>query len=375
MKFIIDKSVYKGVLDKLKKAIKKDDDIFKFIYHEASDNGLKLIASNLNIKIEYTIPLGNYLTIENNGKACILGLKLAELINGYPDDIPISIHTTDEKCYINSMKENRRISHWIPCGNTDEFLLGDFKFSGNKKKMKIGAELFSYIIKHTEFCSAHGDGNIALTNINFEVDNGVLTVAATDEERLSYALINDMNLDGTANFLLPNVWAREIPPLLDSVNELEIICDEHIILFQQSQLKFYCVQMDVKFPNWRTFSNRSYSMSVNADKAEFLLALRNIAVLSPVCRMTFNNENQQLIIGAEPLYGSYEVVGGGEEIIPCEIKSDISLSLVTRTNFINESLNHSSGDRVHIFFDKDPNMPIKVLMDGNFTNLISTLNE
>ena len=51
MKFTIDKNVYSGALDKVKRAVSKsdDDETLKFIYHEAGAKGLRLLATDGNI--------------------------------------------------------------------------------------------------------------------------------------------------------------------------------------------------------------------------------------------------------------------------------------------------------------------------------------
>src|SRR5690606_4883383 len=95
MKFTIDRNVYSGALDKVKKALKDDDDTLKYIYHEVTDKYLRLVASDSDVQIEYLVPVGESLTVEEEGKSCPLGQKLSDLIKGFPN-VSVTVHNESE---------------------------------------------------------------------------------------------------------------------------------------------------------------------------------------------------------------------------------------------------------------------------------------
>jgi len=383
MRFIIDKSVYSGVLDKMRRALHRtEDSIYRFIYHEATAEGLRMVATDMNIKIDYTIPIGNYLTIEENGSCCVLGQKLVDLIKGYPDtNIEVSLaeekqqgELISQRFVLEAAKGNgRKLSYWVPCSNVEGFLMGDFRFSDEIKVVKMEPSFFKKVIKKTEFATYKQQDQLELTNIKIESFNGELCAVGSDEERIAFTIGTPGYLEGDGVFYFFNAWAKEMISLLDDINPLEIATDGKIIMVKQSMMKFYSRQLAANYPDWKTNINREYANGATVNKDDLVSALKNTMNSSPVSSWIFNGDEQTLSLGSDARFGDYGAVGGGDEMIPASING--TASFATNTQYILDVLNNVEGEDVEIFFDLNGEAPLKIIMDNSFASLVGLLSE
>lgn len=383
MRFTIDKSVYSGVLDKMRRALhRSEDSIYRFIYHEVTQEGLRLVSTDMNIKIDYTIPIGNYLTIKEVGHCCVLGQKLIDLIKGYPDsNITVSLseiqeqgETLSQRFVLEAAKDNgRKLSYWVPCSNVEDFLVGDFRFSNEIKTVKMNPSFFKKVIKKTEFATYKQQDQLELTNIKIEALGGELCAVGSDEERIAFTIGSPEYLEGDGVFYFFNAWAKEMTSLLDDVNPLEIVTDGKIIMVKQSTMRFYSRQLAANYPDWKANIGREYSSGASVDKDDLISALKNTMNSSPVSLWSFSDDSQTLSLGSDSRFGDYGAVGGGDELIPASVNG--TTSFATNTQYIIDVLSNTEGESVEIFYDTNGEAPLKIIMDDSFASLVGLLSE
>ena len=384
MRFTIDKNVYNGALDKVKRAVSKsdDDDTLKFIYHEASSKGLRLLATDGNIQVEYNVPVGEYLTITEDGKSCPHGQKLSDLIKGFPNvfvnvynEIPQEGEdiTSMEKFHLCAMKtEKRKVSHWVPCGNKARFPLNDFRLSENKTSYKLDVETFSTCLKKTQAATSKNLERPFLSHVCIDIGATEVAACGSDGQRIYYYVHSGQNTSenvGRVIFYNPNI--KEFLPLLDD-DDVEIIDDKKVLTLKQSRFKFSCRQMDaVEYPDWRSKTNFDGTIRATVNREELANAIKNILNITDfACTIEFRKEDQRIDILVQPISGQ-AISGGSDEQVPAIIDEDISLSLNPR--YLLDAINASKSETV-TFNMKDDASPFKLILGDGFECIIASMS-
>ena len=388
MKFTIDRNVYSGALDKVRKALKDDDETLKYIYHEVTSKWLRLVATDSDIQVEYIIPVGESLSVEEEGKSCPLGSKLSDLIKGYPN-VSVVVHNetevfeesdadapgldvTVEKFYLQAQKsDKRKIQHWVPCGYKVRFPLNDFKFTEEESVFKFSAKPFITALKKTQYSTAKTLQKPSLVHVCIDVDDNGFAAVSTDGFRMSY-YIRKGSASGNGRILLQTPHVRQALGLLDDTNEIEVTDDKKIITLRQSQMKISCRQLEgVDYVDWRSRLAMEENIRASVSREELMQSVKNILHITDfACRMNFSQEDQQVRILVQPVKGN-AVVGGSDESVPCVLDGDASFSVVPR--FLLEALMNSSAETVTFVIAGD-NQPFKLLLEDSFENIITTLN-
>jgi DNA polymerase-3 subunit beta len=386
MKFTIDKSVYSGALDKVKKAVSKseDDENLKYIYHDATSEGLRLVATDANIQIEYFIPVGEYLTVVEPGKTYPHGQKLSDLIKGFPNvhvevfnqvetiEQEIGEDTEVEKFHLVASKsEKRKIAHWVPCGMKVKFPLNDFKFTQEKKSYKLNPNVLSTSLKKTQTATAKNLERPFLTHVCIDINKSSLTASGSDSQRIYWYStgIEGNNEAGRILIYAPNI--KEFLPLLDDENEIEIVDDKKVLVISQCNFKFSCRQMDaVEYPDWRRATAFETGIMATVNREELTNAIKNIMNITDfACTLVFDKDEQKVDVLVQPISGQ-AVVGGSDEEVPAIVDADISISVNPR--YLYDALTGGKADNV-TFKIKDNNSPFKLALGDGFECVISSM--
>ena len=386
MKFSIDKSVYSGALEKVKKALMRgnSDDSLKYILHEVTDKGLKLLATDTNIQIEYTIPIGDYLTVHEDGKCSPHGQVLADLVRGFPNgwiDVHLETSTDEstedttvtEKFHLAATKASqKKMAHWVPCGVKVKYPLNDFKCGAGKQTFSLDAEIFLTCLKRTQFATAKTIERPFLTNVCLDVYGDRIESVGSDGQRMGYYLKNGMSnpVEGRIMLYSPNI--KELIPLLDDINNIEVTDDKKVLTIKQANIRFSCRQMDaVEYPAWRPKIEIPYTNKATVSREELLGAVRNIMnVTDFACTLSFSHDDQCLRVLVQPIMGR-AIWGGSNEEVSCVVDSDVDISVVPR--YLVDALSNGKSDNV-VFYMSAPDKAFKVEMDEGYGNVITTMN-
>lgn len=382
MNFTIDKTIYSAALDKVKKALSKEEgkEYYNFIKHEVNEKHLHLLATDGNIQIEYYVNVGEFLTVYENGISCPHGQILSNLIKGFLDG-PISIYTSSElidsdkkveQFHMSTIKQQSRSSiHCVPCGVDVHFPIDNFKFGAEKIVLHVDAESFITLLKRTQYSVAKNLTKPAYANVSIDICNGTISACGTDGQRMSYSGIDKNPSNDQGGFLIyaPNI--KEFLPLLDEINQITISDDKRVLCIQQSQMRFSCRQMvDIEYPNWRNKKlGFKHTVEANVKREDFIGALKNIMNTTDYsCKLEFVSKDQTVSIIAQPSRAG----GDNREVIWANVNTDITFSVVPR--YIFDALSASKSEIIKMLI-ADEKAPFKMILDENYECIISPINE
>ena len=380
MKFIIERSVYNALLNKVKKNLfsSNDENAMKYIVHELTSDGLKLIATNFKSRSEFFLPVGKYIQIIEPGTSCILGQKLSELVSVFSDG-EICIHTeksnnSENACISKTNNKNKNV-HWIPCCDISIYPINEFVLTNNNvRRCKFNAQVFKSILKNVEFATSNDENSdISLSNVELNVGEEEITACGVSFEMISYSIIkrSSIDIEGTGLFYIMNVAIKDFIGLLDDLNEVEIFTDDKLLVVKQLNF-IYCFRMlEASFPNWREKILIQNDFNLVVSKEQIVNSLKQIKIISPVCRFCImNNEIKINSINCDDLSSA---IGSGECAIECVANGDGSFIVVIE--LIMEVINRVSSEDVIFRYSNNPNLPISILINEETSAIVGTVRE
>lgn len=378
MKFVIDKAVYNGLLNKVKRNLLSsgDDNPMRYIVHDAREDGLRLIASNFKSRAEFFLPFGNYINILETGTACIFGPKLVDLVNIFPDGklhVFTEKNSSQERACLSVDGKKRKNAYWIPCTDISIYPFNEFVLSSQHRHCTINPQLLKYILRNTEYATSSDENRDAsLMHVALEIsDTDVCACGASFEMISSIQMPKTDAISGCGNFYLMNIAIKDFLTLLDDVNQVDIFSDDKLLIIRQSNFVYYFRMFSINFPDWKTKINIEHKYDLKVKKEELINVLRQMRVISPACRFSIDKDQLSLI----SLHGDdlSTAVGLGEECLEC-VSSGCGVFLIV-IELLTEALSKVVGEDVVIYFSDNPNTPIKVVVDENTQVLIGTLKE
>lgn len=383
MRFRVDKAIYTGALEKVRKGLyrKEEESYLKNIYHRVTSTGLTLVAINEMLRIEQEIPVGNFLQVEEQGEICVVGQKLADLVKNLTDSqliVSSEADGEDSERFVIEINDGgtKTFSSWLPCSKIESFPLKRFLQNGKTRHFSFEPDAFASILRRCSYATATDlKANPVFVNISISVNNREVSALGTDRARFSYIIKKDYG-EGNGSFLVFWPIAKEIVGLLDGYNIVNVYVDDNLLKLQQGPTTIYARQSTVEFPNWRsTVDNAVFPIQARVSKADLMRALKNILVIVDYgVKLTFDSENAT--VSLEAISSSEEPIpqGSGSVIIPCEVSTDLSVSVTTR--YLLEAINNAPNPTVEIHTNPDPeSTSIKLVLDDGFENLISKIIE
>jgi DNA polymerase III sliding clamp (beta) subunit (PCNA family) len=391
MKITVDRGQYGGALDRVKRAVSKDEkgeEYLKYIYHEVTATGLRLVATDLDKQVEAVIPAGQFLTVHEPGFAAPFGGKLADLVKNYPSEIKIDISTQGEtvanengttsdvtKMFLAAAKtEKRKFSHWVPCGDVTMFRLDDFKPDGKDKiALKFSAPSLLRILRQTEYATGGDSKDPEYMNVQIHVDNGQVSAFGSDGFRIA-CLTMDSDVRGTGKLLLFAKNAKELVGLLDQINPVDVTICSKLLCFKQLHTTFYCREMNCEWPDFSEYIGKQYPIVATVNRAELLQALKNVMIVTDYgVIMNFKSQSQELELVVKPLKSGASLKSGGSDELPCRTSGDASFAILPR--LLHEAINHTSQDDIEFHLTGDPGDAFMVKLEPGFENTITILED
>ncbi|MDD2814874.1 MAG: DNA polymerase III subunit beta [Thiotrichaceae bacterium] len=240
---------------------------------------LKLTATDAEVEIACTLPLEASLDSSNDGETTIPARKLFDICRSLSDGAPIQINNQDaeERAVVRSGKSRFTLS-CLPASDfpSRQAIEGVYRFKFSQRTLK---ELFA----RTQFAMAQQDVRYYLNGICLDLNNGRLSVVATDGHRLAMGS-EPFDLDGhePIQVIIPRKAVTELTRMLDGADsEVEIALDEHHIQVTLSQsLSLSSKLIDGRFPDYLSvIPHRTERTAVIAADA-LKQALSRVAILS-----------------------------------------------------------------------------------------------
>lgn len=271
---ILQSSFYQGI-QIVQRAVssKSTLPILTGIYLEAKkDKGLRLIANNLEIGIEYWVKAET----KEEGAIVLPATQLINIIRELPA-AEIFFEADLEHYQVNLKCLNSEFN--IKGYQADEFpQLPEVEL---QERFNFKTEDFKEMIEEVKFSVSTDQTQPSLTGGLMVIENEKINLVTTNTYRLAYSWFeNDTNLEKAIEFILPGTSLNELSHLLEDEGEVELIIGGNYVRFNFNEVVLISRLIEGKFPNYRQVLPGEYKTRVKVDREELLKAVRRVALIA-----------------------------------------------------------------------------------------------
>ncbi len=313
--------------------------ILECVLFEVKENNLKLRATDL----ETTIVTNLKVESSEDFRVCIPCDILVQTLKALPDH-PIEI-TIDEVFNI-ELKSN----------------YGNYKFQGNEpsefpnepskedsEPFKVPSNKLLEAISNTSFCTGNDEIRLAMNGVYFEIENGSVTLTATDAHKLSNHKIESIEIGEEGKVIVPKKGLSIIKNNLGKIEEVSVSYTLKNIFFDL-QDTHYCLRLiDAKYPDYKAVipSNNPNVLSVN--RTDLLSCLQRVSVFanktSNQVNLILSQREQDGLIRIEAM--DLDCHNEAKEELECSYDGD-DMEISFNAKFLMEMLSNMKTEEVVI---------------------------
>ena len=219
--------------------------IMENIFLSTADNKLTLVGNNLEVGIQYEIPIEN---LQESGRILIKAQTISNVISKMEDqNVDVSVDL-NQKVLIHS-------------GGVDFDLHGqdinDYPVLPNIEsgiKFTLSADQLSALIKHTFFSVCYDDAKPFLNGVFIKAVNQKLTFVATDGFRMAMDETICESIQNDFEVIIPNKAIGELNKILQILHyndPVEVIVTDTLIKFSWNSFKMVSRLIQGRFPDYK----------------------------------------------------------------------------------------------------------------------------
>ena len=296
---------------------------------------LYLTGTDAEVEISCKLPISPSLDGDSSyGETTIPGRKLFDIVRTLDDTNPIQLHQdSDERVTVKSGKSRFTLS---------TLSADDFPVSPEITDMyqfRLPKKVLRSLLSQTSFAIANNDVRYYLNGICFDLQNGKLSVVATDGHRLALAeTAFDLGDAEPIKVIVPKKAVVELERMLDGGDdeEVQVSVDENHIKFVVSDaLTITSKLIDGKFPDYYNVIPLNPDKVMTAEISKLKNALTQASILSNekyrgiklmltknLLRVTSRNPEQE------------------EAVVECEVEyDDEELEIGFNVSYLQDALN------------------------------------
>jgi len=252
---------------------------------EASKDGLRLSATDLDIAVSTVIPA----SVDQEGALTLPARKLSEIVKELPN---AAVRMTGSG--------EQRVQ--IECGRSKFKLLGlskeefpafpTVKFEGG---WKVAAKELQKLIGHVAFAASTEESRPILNGVLWELRPDRMRMVATNGHRLARMDVpaSSARAGGQADLIIPPKALDQIRRLFGGDDEIEIGRSDNHLGFRSTTTQVYTRLIEGPYPNYEQVIPRENDKSLTADKQALAGALRRMSIVASDqthrIRMAFTN--------------------------------------------------------------------------------------
>lgn len=338
--------------------------ILNNILISTEDNNLKIIATNLEIGLEITIPA----KIEKRGKLAVSANIISSFISSLTSDENITLESQNKNLFISTPNSSTLIRGQSP----DDFPVLP-KPEEEKKYFDISIDDLITGLKSTHYTVSFSTIKPEISSVYiYSGKNTPLTFVATDSFRLAEKKFN-YSLDDLKGVLLPYRSVIEILRIFEGKEgKVKLIFEKNQFFILFENIKFISRLTEGVFPDYYQVVPKKFVSDVIIDKNIFINALKTANIFS-------GKLNELKIIlgldnGSITLNTSSSEAGEHTTNIPAKITGD-ELKMAFNSKYIFECLPHISSSEILLRFSgQGKPLVITGAKDNSFQYLVMPMS-
>lgn len=222
MKFTVDRDAFTNGLQQVSSVTgaRNTRPILNNVLIEAHGERITLTATNLDMGIRCCVPA----QVDKPGKTTLPAKKLASIAKELPRNT-VEINTTDNE----QVKISSGGSHFRMMGiSASEF--PSLPVTQARLESTLDQELLQRMLRSVSYAQSHDESRYILNGVHFKLNEGNLTLVATDGRRLSM-VSSQAPGQGTAQIILPAKAVSELERLLGKGDTVRVAFSESHVAF------------------------------------------------------------------------------------------------------------------------------------------------
>lgn len=329
----------------------------------ASDDGIKLRATNLEISIDLIVE-GKVTT---KGVVAIPATILQQIANSFTGEGYLTIEHTSDQIIINSGANTSTLKTTpyedFPTLPIQEHL---------KNSITLPGVMIKSILTTIGSCASNSTIRPELSSIYMVIEGGVLTVVATDSFRLAEKKFPISNKGIQGKILIPAKNAIEIAQALPD-DELQFSFDEHQSIFSGSWGSVVSRLTNATYPDYQQIIPKETAVEATILRKDFETALKRTAIFSDTFQkvsLTFDTKKQTLTLSAKN-----KDVGEATEVITAKTSGE-SITLSFNYRFLSTIHNLTTTEQITLrAAGIGRPLVVRGVSDNSLLYLISPMNQ
>ena len=316
--------------------------ILNNILIETTPDGLALSATNLEIGIRKLVPA----EVSMEGSTTAPARLLTDFVGTLPDeDLEMTLDGATQSL---SLRCARFDTH-IKCIEAEEFPPGPRPDEGDRLQVPLD-ELIK-AVEQTQMAASTDEARPVLTGVLVQLQQGNLTLAATDGHRLAVRkLPANGAADLEASLIVPARALAELSRVLKGEpGQVEVIISKarNQIFFKAGNSELTSRLIDGKYPNYSQVIPSKSSTKVRLSTSELTQTVRAVSLFA---RDSANVIRVKAHTGAVVLSATTNEVGDSKAEMPADVEgSEIQIAFNAR--YVLDALGVIGEDQVELLFD------------------------
>ena len=360
------------VVEKLKEAIQKVEKIsqknptlpiLSCILLEAQKNTLVLKSTNLDLGIEFSIPV----KVHTEGSVAVTAGVFSQFLGSISNEKSVMITKEDTILHLETEKSKTTIK---------TFAIEDFPIIPRVeegKEFEIDVNHFVKGLKSVWYAASISSIKPELSSVYVYGDNDGIVCVATDSFRLAEKRVKHKNAVDMPAILIPNRNVGEIIRVLDGISDdVTLTASKNQIVFTSSTLYLTSRVIEGNFPDYKQIIPKEFTTNIIVLKGDLVNALK----VTNVFVDSFNQVRFTIAPKAKKLELTAKNGDVGENVVSLSgVLEGNDISVGFNYRYITDCFQAIDSDSLSLEFS-GANRPlvIKGVSDSSFTYLVMPMN-
>jgi DNA polymerase-3 subunit beta len=334
------------------------------LYLNADKNNLSVVATNLDLGINITLPV----KVVEGGSVVVPATPVSQLISSLSNEKNITI---SHKGQVLEIKNSNTKASIKTLPNEDFPIIPEI---GGDKEFVWGVKEFVSGVRSVAYASATGSVKPELSSILITHDKDSLVFAATDSFRLAEKRVKTKKLPPFKQILIPQKNALEIIKILDKGDEeLSLSVVEQQISLRSQNIYLTSRIIEGNFPDYKQIIPKDITTKVVVLKQDIINSLKT--------NLIFSDNFNQLTFRVSPKNKKFEIESKnstvGENInTPDAVLEGEDISININHRYFMDCLQSISVDSISINFSGQAKpVVVQGVGDTSFLYLVMPMNQ
>ena len=364
MKFSCAKKAFNEALQIASKASssKQQMPILSGIYLKAEENTLELQATDYELGFIIRVPA----EVEETGQIVLSGRYLQEVVRKLPGNSVLFTFNREENI---AHLQSEQANFTLLSMNASEF--PTIAKVENVLSFTIPDIILQDLVKKTVFACASDETRPVFTGCYMEVDENIVTMAATNTHRLSVKKVNLEESTGSIKIIIPSKSLNELLHIMNPEQpaDVQVTCSHNKISFALNNIYMTSRLIEGAFPDYNRVIPKDFTTEVKLPVDPFSEAVDRVALISRsneynIIRLAFTQ-------GQVHISSNNPDIGNAEETVPASVEGP-DVNIAFNVKYITDVLKSINGKECLFSLKQnlDPIM-IREEKDDNFLYVVT----